>query len=402
MTITHHTKKKSMQKNIYWLLLIGLIAASCGNARKDNVAVLNDKKAELQKLKTEQKELTDKITKLETEIAALDTTSVSTGKAKLVAIETVGPNAFTHYIDLQGKIDADNVGYVAPRGQGGQIRALYVKQGQYVKKGQLLLKLDDALVRTQLDQLNSQLAFQQDLYKRQQNLWKEGIGTEVQLNSARQNVISLQKQIASVKEQLSLSNVYAPISGVAEQVNVKVGEFFSPQSAAMPAAGIRIVNTGSLKVVADVPENYLGKIGVGSSIKVQLPNTSRVIDTKVKVAGKVIDPATRAFYIEAPVPSDPDFRPNQVAVVKVQDYASPNAITIPLSTLQNDEEGKFVMVAVREGGKLTAQKRKIIVGELYGDRLEVKSGLRPGDQLITEGFQSLYEGQLLTTNTAAL
>ncbi|HEY1115031.1 MAG TPA: efflux RND transporter periplasmic adaptor subunit [Chitinophagaceae bacterium] len=389
-----------MQKNIYWLLLIGLIAASCGNARKDKSALLNDKKAELQELKADQKELNDKIATLETEIAKLDTTNVSAGKPKLVAIELVGPNAFTHYVDLQGKIDAENVGYVAPRGQGGQIRALYVKQGQYVKKGQLLMKLDDAVVRTQLDQLNSQLAFQQDLYKRQQNLWKEGIGTEVQLTSARQNVISLQKQIASVQEQLSLSNVYAPISGVAEEVNVRVGEFFSPQSAATPGAGIRIVNTGTLKVVADVPENYLGKIGVGSSIQVQLPNTRRVIETKVKVAGKVIDPATRAFYIEAPIPSDPDFKPNQIAIVKIQDYATSNAITIPLSTLQNDESGKFVMVAEKEGGRLVARKHKIIVGELYGDRLEVKSGLQPGDQLITEGFQSLYEGQLLTTNIA--
>lgn len=389
-----------MQKNIYWLLLIGLIAASCGNARKDKAALLNDKKAELQELKADQKELNDKIAKLETEIAKLDTTNATAGKPRLVAIEPVSPNAFTHYVDLQGKIDAENVGYVSPRGQGGQIRALYVKQGQYVKKGQLLMKLDDALVRTQLDQLNSQLAFQQDLYKRQQNLWKEGIGTEVQLTSARQNVISLQKQIASVQEQLSLSNVYAPISGVAEEVNVRVGEFFSPQSAAMPGAGIRIVNTGSLKVVADVPENYLGKIGVGSTIRVQLPNTNRVIDTKVKVAGKIIDPSKRSFYIEAPVPSDPDFKPNQIAVVKIQDYATSNALTIPLSTLQNDESGKFVMVAEKEGNKLVARKHKIIVGELYGDRLEVKSGLQPGDQLITEGFQSLYEGQLLTTNTA--
>jgi membrane fusion protein, multidrug efflux system len=400
MTTVHHTKIMSMQKNMYWLLLIGLIAASCGNAKKDNTALLNDKKAELQKLKTEQKELTDKITQLETEIGKLDTTSASTGKPKLVAIETVGPNAFTHYVDLQGKIDADNVGYVAPRGQGGQIVALYVKQGQYVKKGQLLMKLDDAVVRTQLDQLNSQLAFQQDLYKRQQNLWKEGIGTEVQLNSARQNVINLQKQIASVKEQLALSNVYAPISGVAEEVNVKVGEFFNPQSAAMPATGIRIVNTGTLKVVADVPENYLGKIGVGSTIRVQLPNSSRVIDTRVKVAGKVIDPLKRAFYIEAPIPSDPDFKPNQVAIVKIQDYASSKAITVPLSTLQNDESGKFVMVAVKEGGKLVARKRKVVIGELYGDRLEIKSGLQEGDQLISEGFQSLYEGQLLTTDAA--
>ena len=386
-----------MQKNMYWLLLIGLIAASCGNAKKDNTALLNDKKAELQKLKGEQKEVNDKVALLEAEIAKLDTSSASVGKPKLVAVEPVGPNSFTHYVDLQGKIDAENVGYVSPRGQGGQVRAIYVKQGQRVSKGQLLLKLDDAVVRTQLDQLNSQLAFQQDLYKRQQNLWKEGIGTEVQLNTARQNVIALQKQIASVREQLSLSNVYAPITGVAEEVNVRVGEFFSPQSAAMPNAGIRIVNTGNLKVVADVPENYLGKIGVGSSIKVQLANSNRVIDTKVKVAGKLINPSTRAFYIEAPIPADPDFRPNQVAIVKIQDYATANAITIPLATLQNDEAGKFVMVAAKEGDKLIARKRKVIVGELYGDRLEVKSGLQAGDLLVTEGFQSLYEGQLLTT-----
>ena len=390
-----------MQKNIYGLILIGLIAASCGNSKKDGTALLNDKKVELQKLKTEQRELNEAITKLETEIAKLDTSSVSTGKPKLVALEPVDPNSFTHYVDLQGKIDADNVGYVAPRGQGGQIRAIYVKQGQQVSKGQLLLKLDDAVVRTQIDQLQSQLAFQQDLYKRQQNLWKEGIGTEVQLNTARQNVTSIQKQIASVREQLSLSNVYAPISGVAEEVNVRVGEFFSPQSAGMPGTGIRIVNTGSLKLVAEVPESYLGKIGVGSTIRVQLPNNNRIIDTKVKVAGKIIDPNSRSFYIEAPLPNDPDFRPNQIAIVKIQDYATANAITIPLSTLQNDEAGKFVMVAVKEGNKLIAHKRKVVVGELYGDRLEVKSGLQQGDLLVKEGFQSLYEGQLLTTDTAA-
>jgi multidrug efflux pump subunit AcrA (membrane-fusion protein) len=179
-------------------------------------------------------------------------------------------------------------------------------------------------------------------------------------------------------------------------VNVRVGELFTGASANGPQ--ISIVNTGSLKVMADVPENYLGKIGVGSIIRVQLPNANnRVIETKVQVAGKIIDPSKRSFYIEAPIPSDPDFRPNQVAIVKIQDYATANAITIPLNTLQNDDQGKFVMVAVKEGNKLVARKRKVAVGELYGERLEVKSGLQNGDVLITDGFQNLYEGQLLTT-----
>jgi multidrug efflux pump subunit AcrA (membrane-fusion protein) len=133
---------------------------------------------------------------------------------------------------------------------------------------------------------------------------------------------------------------------------------------------------------------------------VVLPNANnRVIDTKVTVAGKTIDPTSRSYYVEAPIPSDPSFKPNQVAIVKVQDYATTNAITIPLSTLQNDESGKFVMIAMKEGNKLVARKRKVIVGELYGDRLEVKSGLLPGDILVTEGFQNLYEGQPIITKT---
>jgi RND family efflux transporter MFP subunit len=385
-----------MKRNIYSLLLISIIAASC-SGKKDGAAALNDKKGDLQKLKTEQIDLGAKIAKLEKEIAKLDTTAV--GKPKLVTLETIGQDNFTHFVDLQGRIESDNIGYVSPRGQGGQVRAVYVKQGQTVSKGQLLVKLDDALVRTQVDQLRPQLAFQQDLLKRQQALWTEGIGTEVQLNTARINVTSIQKQIASVQEQLALSNVYAPVSGVVEEMNIRVGEFFSPQSAAMPGSGIKIVNTRSLKVVAEVPENYLGKINVGSKIQVQLPNANnRVIDTKVKVAGKLINPNTRAFYIEAPIPTDPEFRPNQAAVIKIQDYATANAITIPLSTLQNDLTGKYVMVATKEGANTVARKRKVVVGELYGERLEVKSGLQTGDLLVKEGFQNLYEGQLLTTD----
>jgi multidrug efflux pump subunit AcrA (membrane-fusion protein) len=178
-------------------------------------------------------------------------------------------------------------------------------------------------------------------------------------------------------------------------VNVRVGEAFVGTSALGPQ--IRIVNTNNLKVVADVPENYLGSIGAGSTVQVSLPNINKKLQAKVSVAGKIIDPAKRTFYIEIPIPSDPDFKPNQIATVQVQDYAKAKTITIPVNTLQNDDKGKFVMVAVNEGGKLIARKRTIVVGELYQDQLEVRSGLQAGDQLITEGFQNLYEGQLITT-----
>ena len=135
---------------------------------------------------------------------------------------------------------------------------------------------------------------------------------------------------------------------------------------------IRIVNTGKLKIVAEVPENYLGRVGEGSKVQVELPNINKTFEARVNVAGKIIDPARRTFYIEAPIPSDPDFKPNQMANVRMQDYARASAVTIPVNTLQNDEQGKFVMVAVNEGGKLIARKKAINVGELYNGEVGSK------------------------------
>jgi len=190
--------------------------------------------------------------------------------------------------------------------------------------------------------------------------------------------------------------VTAPQSGVADLVNVRVGETFVGATAAGPQ--IRIVNTGDLKIRANIPENYMGSVKVGSPLEVVLPDqNNRIVNATVTVVGKIIDPGTRTFYIEAKVPASSNLKPNQVAKVHIKDYDNPNAIAIPMNTLQNDEAGKYVMLAVKEGDRLVARKRSITVGELYKDRLEVKSGLQPGEQLITEGFQSLYDGQLITT-----
>ncbi len=389
-----------MTRNIIGVLLIALTLASCGDSKKETTAVLTDKKVKLQKLKKEQKELSDQILALEKEIAKLDTTS--TGQPKLVTVETLGAGQFTHFVDLEGKIDATNISYVAPpNGQGGVVKALYVKQGDMVRKGQVLARLDDQMIRQQIEPLRVQLAMAEDTYRRTKSLYDQGIGTYQQLLTVQTQAESLRKQIGILQRQASLMTVTAPSSGVADQVNVRVGEtFVGTFPGNPPVAQIRIVNTSSLKITALVPEGYLGKIGAGTPLQIILPNANnRVINTRVSVAGKTIDPTSRAFYVEAPIPADPSLKPNQIAIVKVQDYASSNAITVPLSTLQNDESGKFVMVAVKEGDKLIARKRKVVVGELYGERLEVRSGLQPGDILIIEGFQNLYEGQPVITNT---
>jgi RND family efflux transporter MFP subunit len=381
-----------MKQHIILLLLTAFLAASCGNTKKDDAGELNDKKAKLQELKKEQKELAAEIQTLEAAIAKADPTAVTTN-AKLVTVMNLSTQDFNHYIELQGRVEAENTGYVSPRGGPGQVRAVYVKKGDAVRKGQLLLKLDDALVRSQISQVQSQLAYARDLYNRQQNLWKEGIGTEVQVLTARNNVTALERQISTLREQQAFSNVHAEISGIADEVNIRVGETFTGS----PMQGIKIINTGSLKITANIPENYVTRVKRGTPVEVVLPDlNNRVINSSISLISQSIDPNTRGFIAEAKVPYDGNLRPNQIAQMKILDYGAKNAVAIPISVVQTDEKGKYVYIMEKDKDKMVARKKAINVGESYGNLIEVKGGLTGGEQLITEGFQNLYEGQVVT------
>lgn len=366
---------------------------SCGVSGKDEKGKLNDKKVEVQKLKTEQAELAEKIKKLEEEIAKEDPSAVP-AKPKLIAILQVTPAPFTHFIDLQGTITTQNISNVAPRGMGGQVRAVFVKEGDRVRKGQLLLKLDDAVIRQQIEQAKIQLDYVKDLYQRRKNLWDQNIGTEVELVSARNNVSTQERQLSLLNEQLSFTNVYAPVSGVAEQVSIHVGEIFT----GAPPLGITIVNNADLKATVSIPENYLSKVKKGTPVIIEVPDLNKKFNSSISLISQVIGATTRGFTAEAKVPAEAGLRPNQIVMLRIQDYTASNAITIPLNTIQTDEKGKYVFVAVNENGKSIARKKQIVLGELYNDKIEIRSGLQEGDQVITEGYQDLYEGQLVTTN----
>jgi membrane fusion protein (multidrug efflux system) len=97
------------------------------------------------------------------------------------------------------------------------------------------------------------------------------------------------------------------------------------------------------------------------------------------------------------LPLDKNFRPNQLVQVKIKDYSKKDAIIIPINLVQNDDKGKFIYIAVKEKGILIARKKMITIGEFYGNNIEIISGLNAGEQMITEGYQSLYDGQNITT-----
>jgi membrane fusion protein, multidrug efflux system len=393
------------------IILLGM-AFSCGNtSKKEKEGGLNDKKAELEKLKTEKDKLDEKIGDLQKDIAKLDTSAGMKEKPKLVSLAPITLQDFKHYLDLQGKVDVQNISYITPAGQPGQIKAIYVKQGDNVKKGQPILKLDDAvarqnvaMVKQQMGSIKAQLDLARSIYERQKNLWDQHIGTEVQLLQDKTNVESLENQlktiqanVSMIQEQANQSNVYSNVNGVVDEVTAHVGETFTGD----PKGGyIKIVNKSNLKITVIVPENYAAKISKGTAVEVQIPDINKSFSSTISFISQSIGTDSRGFIAEAKVPAGMVLKPNQVALGKILDYAVSKTIVVNVNTLQNDEQGKFVLVVSKEGDKLIARKRKVMVGELYGDQIEVKQGLKEGDQLITEGFQALYDGQLITTQPA--
>lgn len=399
-----------MKKIFILSTTVVLLLSSCGGSKKDNAALLNDKKAALEKLKSDKLKADEQIKKLQDELAKLDTSADNSSKVKLVGVAPVTTQNFKHYIDLQGKIDADNISYISPRMGPAQVKAVYVSEGQAVKKGQLLLKLDDAIIRQQIvaaqkqmEVTKTQLSFAKNVYQRQKNLWDQGIGTEVQLLQAKSNVEQLEnglqaaeEGVKTAKEQLSATNVYSDVNGIADIVAIRVGEIFQGMTQAGPQ--IKIVNTSSLKVVTNVPENYLTRMRRGSVAEIFIPDVNKKINSSLSLISQSIDPLQRGFIAEAKIPYDASLKPNLTAVMKILDYNVANAIVIPVNVVQSDETGKYVYVMSKSSnGRTTAHRVSVTIGEIYGENIEIKGGLAAGEQLITDGFQNLYEGQLIST-----
>lgn len=395
-------------KSVCLIIALTINAISCSNSSKKQIDVnLTEKKVQLEKLKGDKSKLDEKIKAVELELAKIDTSAGAQQKPKLVAIEPVKLSAFSHYLELQGTVYAENISYITPKGAPGQVTELFVKRGDVVRKGQLLLRMEAAMakqnvvsIKQSMSSIQSQIALAKSVFERQQNLWKQNIGTEVQLLQAKTNLETLQGQwntieanLKSAEQQLSYSNVYSNVSGVADDVNIHVGETFT----GAPQNGIKIVNSKNLKVITDIPENYLGKVKIGTPVEVTIPDINKTFQSSISVLGQSVSSTSRGSTAEVKVPYNALLKPNQIAMLKILDYTVPSTIVVPVNSLQTDEKGKYVLVASKEGDKLFARKKQIQIGELYSDKIEIKAGLKEGDLIITQGYQGLYEGQLLTT-----
>ncbi len=370
-------------KPYYIIALSAALLSACGGEKKTDLA---GKKDELTKLKTEQAELTTKIRTLEGEVAKLDPKKKEEARVKDVVVSPVTTSTFKRYVELQGTIDAKNNVQVTPK-SGGAVTAVYVVEGSSVRAGQLLARIDDQILRTSVEEIKTQLALANTVFEKQANLWKQQIGTEIQYLQAKSNKESIERRLATVNSQLSQSNVTAPISGVVDKVFAKVGSTAGP---GVPM--FQVVNLSQLKVMAKVADTYAGSVRKGDEVIVRFPDINREMKTRINFVSTTVDPLSRTFTIEAPLPSDNSLKPNMLAQIKINDLSKSNALVINQNLIQNTETGQLVYVAVNEGGKKVAKSRKVTTGSSYGGQIEITAGLQAGDQLVTQGYQELTDG----------
>lgn len=364
------------------MIIAGFLAACSATTPED------DKNERLTKLKEEQASLTKEIHKLESEIAAANPDSIVAMRAKDVAVSELQLQKFDHYVQTQGHIESEHNVLVSAE-MMGVVTNVLVTEGQTVAKGQTLAQIDNSVISRNIESMEAQLELATSVYERQKNLWDQKIGTEVQFLQARTNKESLEKQLASLREQKDKTRIKAPISGTIDAIMVKAGENIAP---GMPA--VRVVNTSELKIQAPVSEAYVTDIRKGNKVLVRISELNKEVEAKVTFVSKTIDLLSRTFNVEVALPSNPDLRPNMTATVKIIFRTDAAAVVVPINVVQEVNNEKIVYVAEQKGKHLVATKKVITVDGVYGNIAHVE-GLHAGDKLITVGYQGLNDGDYI-------
>jgi membrane fusion protein, multidrug efflux system len=373
------------------LLLAGaLLATSCSKPADTPEA----KKIKLEELLKDQSRLAADIAALRSELKVGSVGGVDTSaarKMKAVTVLTVAPETFAHYIEVQGSVESDNV-VQANAEMPGILNKVLVKEGDKVAKGQVLATMDNAVLQSSVSELNTQLELANTVFVKQKALWDQKIGTEIQYLNAKTQKEGLDRKLATLRRQVGQNRILAPISGTVDMVTARDGGAASP---GMPL--FRLVNLSDLKIVAKVSESYLQYLKKGNNVEIALPgNESKKLLGTISYVGEVVDPGSRTVEVQVKLSSATDaLRPNQTASVRINDRTMKMVIVIDENVVQNNDMGQIVYVASSENGKRIARAKKVKTGLSYNGRVQIENGLAVGDQLITQGYQDLSDGQTI-------
>lgn len=367
-------------KQIAVIVSLFLLVA-CGRGGSDS------KEAELDSYRNKVKEYNQKIAELEAE---LGDENKAQGSATILPVEfkRMIPEKFSRYFEVSGTMEALEEAFISPE-INGQIQEIKVHRGARVKQGDLLIRLSTNVTEKSIEELKTSLQLAQRIYSKQQELWEQNVGSEIQYLEAKNNMESLQARLATLEEQLEMAYIRAPFDGIIEDIMVKVGELASP---GVPM--VHLLNLKTMRVSAEVSEAYLNSIRKGDLVALRFPNyPDQLIEAPVTRLGEVIDSQTRTFSLEVELKNPEEkFKPNMLTSVRIWDFTENNALVVPSHILRQDFKGTFLF-RISEGKEYSkAQKVYVKPGITVQDQTMITEGLLPDDLVITKGYNLVAEG----------
>ena len=381
-------------KYIYLVLTLSILLLSCGGEKTKtveeviataNIETIRTKRSDLV---TEQQTLHEKIKQLDEAISKYDTLK----KIPLITTFTAKQEVFNHFLELQGNVTTKNLLVITPE-FNGILTNVYVKEGQRVNKGQILGKIDDGGLGQQLAQLQIQSDLAKTTFERQQRLWDQNIGSEIQYLQAKSSYDGQSRAVAQLQQQIAKTVIRAPFSGTIDDVITEQGSVVAAGQTQL----MRIVNLDNMYIETDVPESYITNVTNSKNVEVEFPVLGKTINAKIRQTGDVINPANRTFKVEVAVPNKEDaIKPNLTARLKINDYTNENALLIPQSIISENADGEQYIYLVNDKNSSdegVAKKVIIKTGRTQGDVIEILEGIANGAEIIKEGARSVEDGQ---------
>ena len=300
---------------------------------------------------------------------------------------------FNHFIELTGRVEPVQYAYISPEGSG-QIKSILVSEGDNVRKGEELARLNTSVIDGQIEQVKSQLELATVTYKKQDELWNEKhVGSEIQFLQAKAQKEGLESQLNALNSQKEMSIIKAPFSGVIDKINLKEGELASPGMKM-----IELVNLRKMKIISEASESLLPVIHKGDTVIISFPTYENIeIKAPIYRTANVINPANRTFIVESRINNiDNKLKPFMISTCKINDYSLKDAITLPSIIIKKDFDREFIFIAVKTDSSFVAKKTYIKTGRSYQERTVISEGLNIGDQVIVKGYNTVSDGVELT------
>ena len=379
------------------LLLCILLFIQCGSSDKQttaeiiaskDLAAIQTKKAEVVKsmntLKQELESLNEVIGQLDNEQKFLLVTSIET---------KVAP--YEHFVSFQGTLETDKNIVMYPE-IPGLLKSINVVEGQRVKKGDVLAVISDSGLVDQLQQLEIQLNLAKTTYERQNRLWEQKIGSEMQFLQAKTQYLSLEKSIAQMKDQVAKTTITAPFDGIVDHLLADVGSSLAPGMTPV----VRVINLDEMKVSAQVPEIHLNNIKKAAKVAVNIPVLNKILPAEINAVGNFINPNNRSFRVEIGLEnSSGDLKPNMTVLLNINDYKNEAAILVPSKNILEDQAGAKYLYTLEtvagQDGMYKAIKTFVKTGKSSDNKTEILEGLSAGDQLVEDGIRLVKDQQLV-------